>query len=270
MSESPNAPRSSADDSGEISELIESRRNIESWLERLDEQAGSVSRDVLDRVRRDYRERLEEITERLLQRQDLFGRWLAEAEQRSSDAAERRTAAGEELEEGEIRHRIGEWDDQRWEARRAELEQRVEDAGREEDEARADIARLRDLLGDAGGKVAAPPSAPKPQSEASRPTPRLVSRREAPAMQDETPPDDDGDAEGHFEADAEMEEEWDADPDDVTLIPDGPADALEPEPASEDDFDPETIPKPGIKCGNCGYTNDAAAWFCGVCGSDIG
>lgn len=32
----------------------------------------------------------------------------------------------------------------------------------------------------------------------------------------------------------------------------------------------EQAPPPGLKCAECGYTNDLSAWFCGVCGADVG
>jgi hypothetical protein len=31
-----------------------------------------------------------------------------------------------------------------------------------------------------------------------------------------------------------------------------------------------TRPQPGLKCPDCGYSNDPAAWYCGVCGVDLG
>jgi hypothetical protein len=31
----------------------------------------------------------------------------------------------------------------------------------------------------------------------------------------------------------------------------------------------DTRPKPGVKCPDCGYTNDPQAWYCGVCGADL-
>ena len=38
--------------------------------------------------------------------------------------------------------------------------------------------------------------------------------------------------------------------------------------ASEPETD--TRPQPGLKCPDCGYSNDPAAWYCGVCGVDLG
>ncbi|HET7321165.1 MAG TPA: zinc ribbon domain-containing protein, partial [Longimicrobiaceae bacterium] len=39
------------------------------------------------------------------------------------------------------------------------------------------------------------------------------------------------------------------------------------EPAEEEE--PDTRPPPGVKCPDCGYMNDANAWYCGVCGVDL-
>ncbi|HEX6926499.1 MAG TPA: zinc ribbon domain-containing protein [Longimicrobiaceae bacterium] len=41
-------------------------------------------------------------------------------------------------------------------------------------------------------------------------------------------------------------------------------------PAEEDVPSAETRPQPGLKCPECGYSNDPAAWYCGVCGVDLG
>ena len=40
--------------------------------------------------------------------------------------------------------------------------------------------------------------------------------------------------------------------------------------SSEEEADAETRPQPGLKCPECGYSNDPAAWYCGVCGVDLG
>jgi hypothetical protein len=40
--------------------------------------------------------------------------------------------------------------------------------------------------------------------------------------------------------------------------------------AEEDEEDADTRPQPGLKCPDCGYSNDPAAWYCGVCGVDLG
>ena len=41
-------------------------------------------------------------------------------------------------------------------------------------------------------------------------------------------------------------------------------------PASDDEAPEQTRPQPGLKCPECGYSNDPAAWYCGVCGVDLG
>jgi hypothetical protein len=40
--------------------------------------------------------------------------------------------------------------------------------------------------------------------------------------------------------------------------------------SAEEDTDGKTRPQPGLKCPDCGYSNDPAAWYCGVCGVDLG
>jgi hypothetical protein len=39
--------------------------------------------------------------------------------------------------------------------------------------------------------------------------------------------------------------------------------------SDEEEADGNTRPQPGLKCPECGYSNDPAAWYCGVCGVDL-
>ena len=36
--------------------------------------------------------------------------------------------------------------------------------------------------------------------------------------------------------------------------------------AMAEGHEPDARPKTGVRCKECGYTNDAGAWYCGVCG----
>jgi hypothetical protein len=38
---------------------------------------------------------------------------------------------------------------------------------------------------------------------------------------------------------------------------------------TEAELEGDSRPKPGVKCPDCGYTNDPQAWYCGVCGADL-
>lgn len=46
--------------------------------------------------------------------------------------------------------------------------------------------------------------------------------------------------------------------------------ATAPRTPAEDETPEEARPQPGLKCPECGYSNDPAAWYCGVCGVDLG
>lgn len=45
--------------------------------------------------------------------------------------------------------------------------------------------------------------------------------------------------------------------------------ATAPTAGSEEEPTEDTRPQPGLKCPDCGYSNDPAAWYCGVCGVDL-
>ena len=46
--------------------------------------------------------------------------------------------------------------------------------------------------------------------------------------------------------------------------------ATAPSTPGDDEPPAEGRPQPGLKCPECGYSNDPAAWYCGVCGVDLG
>ena len=46
--------------------------------------------------------------------------------------------------------------------------------------------------------------------------------------------------------------------------------ATAPRTPNDDEPPAEGRPQPGLKCPECGYSNDPAAWYCGVCGVDLG
>jgi len=238
----------------EVAELLERRATVQRWLERLQEQRGTVSDKILERVRQDYENRLRETLEALSGHRDSISSQLERATTRLVEAEEQHTQAQEALEEGRLRNVIGEIGQEAWEAERSELEAAVGAAREAESSAREETARLRDLLDQLDEK--APPREPSLAETDTVAEPPPAPEAPLPSLETPAPAEPYGQSTATFSA-----------------VPAEDSDPVEEMPRimlSDDPPPEETAPKPGLKCPECGYTNDLSAWFCGVCGADIG
>ncbi len=258
----------------EVLELLEQRAAVQQWLARLDEQQGKVSEHVLARVRDDYQRRLQEALDALATHRRAIQEEVERATSRLVAAESEHRSALDELEEARLRNAIGELDDTVWSEREADLSEAVRSAEEHEVGAREETERLRNLLDQLDDR----------EQETSAGDDSTTAFELEPAGES----DDDADSDPPSpaaEASAtpphgDILRSADADDDsflqdlDLSLAPP----AGEPESAevswtpaaSAEDDEGLTAPKPGLKCGECGYTNDLSAWFCGVCGADVG
>lgn len=228
-----------------VDDLLAQRSQILGWLSRLDDVGEAESPRVVDRVREDYRRRLREVLEALSAHGEALRSELAAAGERRRQADQRHGEADDALSEARLRHRIGELDGAAWEARREELETIVREAADERDAAAAEMERLEEILSQvasedetrAGGVAEVTPAAAPSATPADEDT--LLEPR-AP------------------EGDLAFLEELDR----AIAASDG-----SPEEGEEEGGE-EGAPK-GVKCPDCGYTNDVEAWYCGVCGVDL-
>ncbi|HEU4559836.1 MAG TPA: hypothetical protein VFS20_18435 [Longimicrobium sp.] len=135
--------------------LVSQREQLRAWIARLDEvQTGAPSR-VAERVRADYQDRLRRVTEELSAHGEEIQRNLQETRDRLAEAEERRTQAGDALEETRLRHLIGELDEAAWEQARGPLEQDVAAAEQAVAAARAEVEHLSTLSTEIVGAEAA-------------------------------------------------------------------------------------------------------------------
>jgi len=243
---------------GRVVELLELRSTVQGWLDRLESQRGMVSDHVLERVRTDYEGRLRDALDTLASHRRAIQTELGTVTSKLADAKAESSAAHDQLEEGRLRNLIGEVDDSSWTDREAALVAGLDAAREEESRIRGEAERLSDLLKqlDERHAVAIPsfeiydtneaPTAPAaaaflPDPAASMP---IIPEPTAAPM---------------IGKDAFLGEI------DRVLTSSSPDEA-----AAEGEDEQETAPKPGLKCSECGYTNDLSAWFCGVCGADVG
>jgi hypothetical protein len=229
-----------------LAELLDRRARLLGWLANLDQAPHSNPRAV-ERIRRDYTERLEatlkELAGCLETLRDQKGRLAAALE----EAEEAHRQARDELDEAELRHEIGELQPSEWEARRAALVRAVDTAAATREAVRRDAAELEDVLADLqkGLDVAPterrPPAVPPVGSGAAPPV-GIVGEWVEAGREDSSPP---------------------------APAPDGDDGSAHEFGVAEEEDLAATRPGPGVKCVDCGYTNDFDARYCGVCGVDL-
>lgn len=249
-------------------ELMERRDRLNGWLSRLDEETGA-NPAVVQRIRDDYEAQLDAIMGELAGHYDTLCTQRSELDDEVERARREREAARDALEEAELRHRIGEYDDGEWESRRSELQPPVDAASAELDELlrRTEeldqvIAELREGLG----------------PDRTEPLPQLQADSHYPSHDpDEAQETDEADETREYieHHEAHESEAAGAVVDSVEeTLEHGREESSPPAAAADgDDGLPEengaTRPSPGVKCAECGYTNDYGALFCGVCGVDL-
>lgn len=116
----------------EIARLLQQRETYRRWLDRLEEFEEDVRREVAERVRSDYRERLQGVQDELAGHREELTASVEERTARLEELEAEHEAALAEREEDELRHRIGEHDEAEWKERRrshdeavAEVEERL-------------------------------------------------------------------------------------------------------------------------------------------------
>jgi hypothetical protein len=288
-----------ASDNQEVLELLARRAQVQEWLRRLEEHTDEADSRIVERVRLDYEGRLRETVERLSTHREEIRKSYDEAGSRLEDARSALLAVRDRLEEGRLRNLIGELDDDAWEGERERLEREARDAVALEDSVAGEVARLSELLeqlDEQEHERRTAPSAGAPVESAAAPIaiadeplapePRIDLEEnpfasDLPAEEELYDLEGAGDGDSHYTIDSTLEEGTDhaTSPGSSQPVPflaeidraltGSGDDTFQTTPsltvAAED-----TAPKPGLKCGECGYTNDLGAWFCGVCGADVG
>ncbi len=244
-----------------VADLLERRSLLQGWLDRLNSQAGSVSDRVLSRVREDYESRLQKVMGELTTHRQGLQAELRAVTDRLAEAEARVAESGDRLEEGRLRNAIGEIPDEEWSRQSRQLEEAVAAAEHQQRSASQDVARLGELLDQIDERTVEAPPEPSaaPAAEGGRAITSDALVEEVEQLTDAH------DVAGSLRMGRSGPF---LDRIDRTLV--GPF-AEAPLPVTgEVEEAVDTAPKPGLKCGECGYTNDLSAWFCGVCGADVG
>lgn len=290
-----------------IEDLLSEREQFTTWLSRLDESADLASDKVRNKIRDDYQIRLEAIMEELGSHSDSIAEQLADHRGTQEDLTAREASAREERAEAEVRHTVGEYDDDEWEKLKEMADEQLEQIGSELKEVTSEIERL-------AGVQALIASRPEPveeveeveEVEATEATSAeaedsVISISAGEDSQDGEDTEDDGgaigapkftprgaDAGGESSAPKTLRfpgaeategslDELDflksvSDEDSGAATEEAPASA-EPESASEAASPPtDSNGQPQaktLKCGECGELNRPTEWYCERCGAEL-
>lgn len=129
-----------------IAELLEERSTLLQWLERLEEKREEVRPSVYERVRSDYGDRLEGVERSLAGHRSDLEESLAGHRSAADELEEEHEDRAARLEEMELRHAVGELEEDEFEERAEELRGGLEDLEERLAEERGAARRLEEVL----------------------------------------------------------------------------------------------------------------------------
>jgi hypothetical protein len=173
-----------------IRELLEKRGTFQGWLGRLDELGDEFRPEVAEKVRSDYAGRLAEVETELEGHRTELEEALADRSSAVDRVAAEHDARSAELEETQLRHAVGEFDDAEWERRRAEHQVQIDELEGELNSQRAAVESLQSVLGELTGAAVAVAAVEPTEETADQPEDAV-----------ETWPETEGDAEAVMAAD---------------------------------------------------------------------
>lgn len=280
MARRSSTPRRSSKARPDLKTLLEERQTVTQWLARLSQADDGASDLVRSKVRDDYETRLAAVSKQLEGFADELRAALSKETAKQATLSKKGESADTRLGEAKLRHAVGEYDDDRWNKIRSEIQGELENARQELKVVEVEVARLKDVLssidktpeddrislaelepdslGDEGElEIITKEKRPSGQTEAFDELEFLKkvapegTRRRSGAMFKPTAPDDL--------------------PEPTPEPTPGP-----PEPAvAEPEEIPEMVPKDDdevrktLKCVECGVMNRPTEWYCESCGAEL-
>ncbi len=109
-----------------IEGLLAERTQFQLWLSRLDDNSDLASEGVREKIRGDYQVRLEGVLEELRSHEEGIAEQLADHRVSQADLTAQESTAKDELAEAEVRHAVGEYEDDDWETLKSGSEEQLE------------------------------------------------------------------------------------------------------------------------------------------------
>jgi hypothetical protein len=139
----------------DIRGLLERRTTFQEWLSRLGELGSEFRPEVADKVRGDYQSRLREVEAELEGHRSELESALGGRRAAVEEAAARHDARAAEMEECELRYRVGEYGDEEWEHLRGEHQSVLDELDSELTTQRSAVGALEAVLGELVGSAGA-------------------------------------------------------------------------------------------------------------------
>ena len=260
--------RKAAKSTDEIQQLLDERRKILQWLERLNMAGADTPAEVRDRVRSDYETRLAAVADELRGFTEELQETLATHQAQQAELAESQRAAETRMAEAKLRHAVGEFGESKWSDIHSEILSELVSVREELKTTEDEIGRLEDVL----GMMQAPPvSAPPPQRfeqpPGPAPAPTLASRNnerfdELAFLKSVT--EDEG--QGPAPSRAHGPEQEVHRPSKSVRVSHETSAIPEPRDGARDS---SAGPKKSLKCGECGVMNFPTEWYCERCGAEL-
>ncbi len=109
-----------------IEGLLAERTQFQLWLSRLDDNSDLASEGVREKIRGDYQVRLEGVLNELRSHEEGIAEQLADHRVSQADLTAQESTAKDELAEAEVRHAVGEFEDDEWETLKSGSEEQLE------------------------------------------------------------------------------------------------------------------------------------------------
>ncbi len=138
-----------------IQALLEKRGTFQDWLSRLDQLGSDFRPEVAEKVRLDYESRLTAAEGELEGHRTELESALAERAEAVDQIASRHDSRAAELEETQLRHVVGEFDDAEWDKRRGEQQALIDELEVDLTAQRSAVESLQTVLGELTGAAAA-------------------------------------------------------------------------------------------------------------------
>ncbi|HKI94676.1 MAG TPA: hypothetical protein VJ992_05240 [Gemmatimonadales bacterium] len=252
------------DKSAAIQRLIEERRKIEQWLERLANASDKAAGPVRDKVRSDYERRLGDVTGELQGYESDLRTNLDRHQATRARLEQQEGEANDELAEAELRHTVGEFDESDWRDRKAGILERLVQIREELADEQREITELESIF-----EVL---NAPAPQADEA-----------AVEEIDEIPAPDEAEGRGNVPRDelAFLKSVTDDEeqgprasrasgsmraPD---LSDDGGSKKKKKAPAEAGAGTKSGTTQRTLKCSECGAMNLPTEWYCERCGAEL-
>jgi hypothetical protein len=148
----------------QIQKLLEERRKIEQWLQRLADAGDTAAAGVRDRVKGDYETRLVKVVEELQTYGDDIRSSLEKYQGHHAKLKQKEQVSSEELAEAELRYSVGEFGEDEWQERKSAIMGTLIDIREKLAGAEIEIGELEEVL----EALEAPVATPEPRAPARR------------------------------------------------------------------------------------------------------